>query len=76
MIMAPEMFLFSLPHKLSPKSVKNFMGCLIPSPLIQFRLSLGTGLEKVWEAKPLVNGKEIMSELQLKLGGPIVKEWV
>lgn len=36
---------------------------------------LEMGLEKVWEAKPLVNGKEIMSELQLKLGGPIVKEW-
>ncbi|KAK4413316.1 CCA tRNA nucleotidyltransferase, mitochondrial [Sesamum alatum] len=33
------------------------------------------GLEKVWELKPLVNGKEIMSMLQLKSGGPIVKEW-
>ncbi|GMP47798.1 hypothetical protein CsSME_00015380 [Camellia sinensis var. sinensis] len=34
------------------------------------------GLEKVWEMKPLVNGKEIMSVLQLKTGGPLVKEWV
>ncbi|CAL5333529.1 unnamed protein product [Camellia sinensis] len=33
------------------------------------------GLEKVWEMKPLVNGKEIMSVLQLKTGGPLVKEW-
>ncbi|XP_020554865.1 putative CCA tRNA nucleotidyltransferase 2 isoform X2 [Sesamum indicum] len=33
------------------------------------------GLEKVWELKPLVNGKDIMSMLQLKSGGPIVKEW-
>ncbi|XP_073142305.1 tRNA nucleotidyltransferase cca2-like isoform X1 [Henckelia pumila] len=33
------------------------------------------GLEKVWELKPLVNGKDIMSILQLKSGGPVVKEW-
>ncbi|KAL7246602.1 hypothetical protein ACSBR2_001661 [Camellia fascicularis] len=33
------------------------------------------GLEKVWEMKPLVNGKEIMSVLQLKTGGPLVREW-
>ncbi|KAL0437964.1 UNVERIFIED_CONTAM: CCA tRNA nucleotidyltransferase, mitochondrial [Sesamum latifolium] len=33
------------------------------------------GLEKIWELKPLVNGKDIMSMLQLKSGGPIVKEW-
>ncbi|PIN09292.1 tRNA nucleotidyltransferase/poly(A) polymerase [Handroanthus impetiginosus] len=36
---------------------------------------LEMGLEKVWEFKPLVNGKEIMSILQLKSGGPIVREW-
>ncbi|KAG5556698.1 hypothetical protein RHGRI_007088 [Rhododendron griersonianum] len=33
------------------------------------------GLEKVWEMKPLVNGKDIMSILQLKAGGPLVREW-
>ncbi|XP_057976428.1 tRNA nucleotidyltransferase cca2 [Malania oleifera] len=33
------------------------------------------GLEKVWEVKPLVNGKDIMSILQLKTGGPLVREW-
>ncbi|KAK4752010.1 hypothetical protein SAY87_020808 [Trapa incisa] len=33
------------------------------------------GLEKVWESKPLVNGKDIMNVLQLKAGGPLVKEW-
>ncbi|XP_051124533.1 tRNA nucleotidyltransferase cca2 [Andrographis paniculata] len=33
------------------------------------------GLEKVWEVKPIVNGKEIMNILELKSGGPIVKEW-
>ncbi|CAA0827804.1 Polynucleotide adenylyltransferase family protein [Striga hermonthica] len=33
------------------------------------------GLEKVWDLKPLVNGKDIMSVLELKTGGPIVKEW-
>ncbi|KAG8378419.1 hypothetical protein BUALT_Bualt08G0135400 [Buddleja alternifolia] len=36
---------------------------------------LEMGLEKVWELKPLVNGKDIMSVLQLKSGGPVVKEW-
>nr|GMD75764.1 putative CCA tRNA nucleotidyltransferase 2 [Ipomoea batatas] len=36
---------------------------------------LNLGLESVWEAKPLVNGKEIMNILQIKTGGPIVKEW-
>lgn len=34
------------------------------------------GLDKVWEVKPLVNGKEIMNVLQLKAGGPLVREWV
>lgn len=34
------------------------------------------GLEKVWDEKPLVNGKEIMNVLQLKSGGPLVREWV
>ncbi|XP_047322535.1 tRNA nucleotidyltransferase cca2 [Impatiens glandulifera] len=33
------------------------------------------GLEKVWEMKPLLDGKEIMSILQVKTGGPVVKEW-
>ncbi|CAN4119651.1 unnamed protein product [Withania somnifera] len=33
------------------------------------------GLEKVWELKPLVNGKEIMNILQIKNGGPVVREW-
>ncbi|PNY03282.1 cca tRNA nucleotidyltransferase mitochondrial-like [Trifolium pratense] len=33
------------------------------------------GLEKVWEVKPLINGKDIMTVLQLK-GGPLVKEWL
>ncbi|XP_025883972.2 tRNA nucleotidyltransferase cca2 [Solanum lycopersicum] len=33
------------------------------------------GLEKVWEMKPLVNGKEIMNILEIKSGGPVVSEW-
>ncbi|KAK6116644.1 hypothetical protein DH2020_049607 [Rehmannia glutinosa] len=36
---------------------------------------LEMGLEKVWDLKPLVNGKEIMSILQINSGGPIVREW-
>ncbi|PIA45246.1 hypothetical protein AQUCO_01700642v1 [Aquilegia coerulea] len=33
------------------------------------------GLDNVWEMKPLINGKEIMNILQLKTGGPKVREW-
>ncbi|XAR62671.1 CCA tRNA nucleotidyltransferase [Bertholletia excelsa] len=33
------------------------------------------GLDRIWEMKPLLNGKEIMGVLQLKTGGPLVKEW-
>ncbi|XP_059281110.1 tRNA nucleotidyltransferase cca2-like [Lycium ferocissimum] len=33
------------------------------------------GLEKVWEVKPLVDGKEIMEVLKIKSGGSVVKEW-
>ncbi|KAJ0014081.1 hypothetical protein Pint_21519 [Pistacia integerrima] len=33
------------------------------------------GLEKVWDVKPSVNGKEIMNVLQLKSGRPLVREW-
>ncbi|KAJ0077885.1 hypothetical protein Patl1_37301 [Pistacia atlantica] len=32
-------------------------------------------LEKVWNVKLLVNGKEIMSVLQLKSGWPLIREW-
>ncbi|KAK7270384.1 hypothetical protein RIF29_23478 [Crotalaria pallida] len=34
------------------------------------------GLEKVWEVKQLINGKDVMSALQLKGGGPLVREWL
>lgn len=36
---------------------------------------LNLGLEKVWETKPLLNGKDIMNILDLKTGGPVVREW-
>ncbi|VFR00850.1 unnamed protein product [Cuscuta campestris] len=36
---------------------------------------LNLGLEKVWELKPLVNGKEIMNVLEINTGGRIVNEW-
>ncbi|KAG6508943.1 hypothetical protein ZIOFF_034325 [Zingiber officinale] len=32
-------------------------------------------LDQVWDAKPLLDGKAIMNFLQLKTGGPLVKEW-
>lgn len=37
---------------------------------------LDAELEKVWELKPLVDGKGIMDILKITSGGPIVKEWV
>ncbi|CAK7338091.1 unnamed protein product [Dovyalis caffra] len=36
-----------------------------------FLTSPNAGLEKVWDVKPLVNGKDIMTVLQLKSGGPL-----
>ncbi|KAF7841784.1 putative CCA tRNA nucleotidyltransferase 2 [Senna tora] len=33
------------------------------------------GLERVWEVRQLVNGKQVMKELEVK-GGPLVKEWL
>lgn len=33
------------------------------------------GLDKVWDVKPLLNGKEIIDALQLKSGGPVVSKW-
>ncbi|XP_076887453.1 tRNA nucleotidyltransferase cca2-like [Bidens hawaiensis] len=36
---------------------------------------LKLGLDKVWEMKPLTNGKEIMRVLELEKGGPVVSEW-
>lgn len=39
-------------------------------------LRMDAGLDKVWDVKPLIDGKEIMSVLELKTGGPLVREWV
>ncbi|KAL0460203.1 UNVERIFIED_CONTAM: CCA tRNA nucleotidyltransferase, mitochondrial [Sesamum latifolium] len=36
---------------------------------------LEKGLDKVWELKPLVDGRGIMHVLQLDSGGPLVGEW-
>lgn len=36
---------------------------------------LKLGLERVWEVKPLLNGSELMAALDLKTGGPLVREW-
>ncbi|XP_057426870.1 tRNA nucleotidyltransferase cca2-like [Lotus japonicus] len=33
------------------------------------------GLDEVWDAKQLINGKDVMNTLQVK-GGPLVKEWL
>ncbi|KAL8234125.1 hypothetical protein R6Q59_020225 [Mikania micrantha] len=36
---------------------------------------LKLGLDKVWEIKPLINGKDIIRLLELEKGGPVVSEW-
>ncbi|KAL0337424.1 UNVERIFIED_CONTAM: CCA tRNA nucleotidyltransferase, mitochondrial [Sesamum calycinum] len=36
---------------------------------------LEKGLDKVWELKPVVDGRGIMHVLQLNSGGPVVREW-
>ncbi|KAJ0457702.1 putative CCA tRNA nucleotidyltransferase [Helianthus annuus] len=36
---------------------------------------LKLGLDKVWEIKPLINGKDIIRLLELGKGGPVVSEW-
>nr|XP_043609598.1 tRNA nucleotidyltransferase cca2-like isoform X2 [Erigeron canadensis]XP_043609599.1 tRNA nucleotidyltransferase cca2-like isoform X2 [Erigeron canadensis]XP_043609600.1 tRNA nucleotidyltransferase cca2-like isoform X2 [Erigeron canadensis] len=36
---------------------------------------LKLGLDKVWEVKPLINGKDIIRLLELQKGGPVVSEW-
>ncbi|KAF5769697.1 putative CCA tRNA nucleotidyltransferase [Helianthus annuus] len=36
---------------------------------------LKLGLEKVWEVEPLISGRDMMTLLELKNGGPIVSEW-
>ncbi|XP_071708414.1 tRNA nucleotidyltransferase cca2-like [Rutidosis leptorrhynchoides] len=36
---------------------------------------LKLGLEKVWEVKPLINGREIMKILEVENGGPVVSKW-
>ncbi|XP_058228084.1 uncharacterized protein LOC131336312 [Rhododendron vialii] len=37
--------------------------------------TVAIGLERIWETKPLVDGKDIMRVLQLKNEGPLVGEW-
>uniref|UniRef100_A0A804JHX9 Poly A polymerase head domain-containing protein n=1 Tax=Musa acuminata subsp. malaccensis TaxID=214687 RepID=A0A804JHX9_MUSAM len=39
------------------------------------RIVTELGLDQVWEVKPLLDGKAIMNFLQLKTGGPLVREW-
>ncbi|MFS8010925.1 hypothetical protein Hanom_Chr14g01302681 [Helianthus anomalus] len=36
---------------------------------------LKLGLEKVWEVEPLISGRDMMTLLELKNGGPSVSEW-
>ncbi|XP_020970293.1 CCA tRNA nucleotidyltransferase, mitochondrial isoform X8 [Arachis ipaensis] len=58
---------------LQPDDV-DWMRGLIDDVSIASRVRVLTGLDKVWEVKPLINGEDIMNVLQLK-EGPLVKEW-
>ncbi|PKU80395.1 putative CCA tRNA nucleotidyltransferase 2 [Dendrobium catenatum] len=39
------------------------------------RIITDLGLDNAWEVKPLLDGKAIMGVLQLKGGGPLIREW-
>ena len=64
---------FGLGCKLFTTRIPTFIASLLHLMLSD---CLNAGLEKVWDLKPLVNGKDIMNVLQLKVGGPLVSEWV
>ncbi|KAK4391653.1 CCA tRNA nucleotidyltransferase, mitochondrial [Sesamum angolense] len=42
---------------------------------IASKIRILAGLDKVWELKPVVDGRGIMHVLQLNSGGPVVREW-
>ncbi|XP_043712467.1 tRNA nucleotidyltransferase cca2 isoform X2 [Telopea speciosissima] len=57
------------------KLAKGYLGRETLDVPVDSRKRILAGLENVWEMKPLVNGKDIMNILQMKSGGPQVKEW-
>ncbi|XP_040375251.1 tRNA nucleotidyltransferase cca2 isoform X2 [Rosa chinensis] len=78
---ALEKFLSLLPHFVPNGDVKLAEVDLgreyvdVPLTSKESKLRVLTGLDKVWDVKPLLNGKEIMDALQLKSGGPLVSKW-
>ncbi|XP_061993057.1 tRNA nucleotidyltransferase cca2-like isoform X4 [Rosa rugosa] len=78
---ALEKFLSLLPHFVPNEDVKLAEVDLgreyvdVPLTSKESKLRVLTGLDKVWDVKPLLNGKEIMDALQLKSGGPLVSKW-
>ncbi|PRQ38249.1 hypothetical protein RchiOBHm_Chr4g0411731 [Rosa chinensis] len=78
---ALEKFLSLLPHFVQNGDVKLAevdMGreyVDLPLTSKESNLRVLTGLDKVRDVKPLLNGKEIMDALQLKPGGPLVSKW-
>ncbi|XLS48151.1 hypothetical protein HN51_022509 [Arachis hypogaea] len=75
---ASQKFLSLIPclasnEDLQPDDVDWIRG-LIDDVSIASRVRVLTGLDKVWEVKPLISGEDIKNVLQLE-EGPLVKEW-
>ncbi|KAI3799019.1 hypothetical protein L1987_34307 [Smallanthus sonchifolius] len=73
MIDAPDSSRLRILLGLILREIKDFWRAALMLTVEEEILKLG--LEKVWEVKPLINGRDIMKLLELKNGGPVVSEW-
>ncbi|XP_057742480.1 tRNA nucleotidyltransferase cca2-like isoform X4 [Arachis stenosperma] len=77
---ASQKFLSLIPCLASNEGLQSddvgWMRRLIDDVSVASRVRVLTGLNKVWEVKPLISGKDVMNVLQLKGGEPLVKEWL
>ncbi|KAJ0079797.1 hypothetical protein Patl1_24221 [Pistacia atlantica] len=64
-----------VPSKLRVLTGMKFLLFYLMLVIFEKVLLLVASLEKVWDVKPSVNGKDIMNVLQLKYRGPLVREW-
>ncbi|KAJ0013315.1 hypothetical protein Pint_21480 [Pistacia integerrima] len=64
-----------VPSKLRVLTGMKFLLFYLMLVIFEKVLLLVASLEKVWDVKPSVNGKDIMNVLQLKSRGPLVREW-
>ncbi|XP_077241459.1 polynucleotide adenylyltransferase family protein isoform X2 [Tasmannia lanceolata] len=75
---ASERFISLIPFMTSNGDTKIVQTDLVEENLdvpLPSRRRILAGLDNVWEMKPLLDGKAIMNIVQLKTGGPQVREW-